>query len=89
MVPSVFPRPELMVTMTGIFEILGVIGLLIPALAPYAGLGLSLLLVALFPANVRAAARGLMIAGRPVTPLPTRAAIQAVFLIATVAVAAG
>lgn len=89
MVPSIFPRPDLMVTITGILEILGVIGLLVPALAPYAGLCLSLLLVALFPANVRAATKGLSIGGRPATPLPARAVIQVLFLVATAAVAMG
>jgi uncharacterized membrane protein YphA (DoxX/SURF4 family) len=80
-------RPDLMVTITGILEILGAIGLLIPAVAPYAALCLSLLLVALFPANVRAAARGLTIGGRRATALPVRAVIQLVFLTATLSIA--
>ena len=87
MVPAVFPRPDLMVTVTGILEILGVIGLVIPAVARYAGICLALLLVALFPANVRAAANGLTIAGRPATPLAARTLIQIAFLTATLAVA--
>jgi uncharacterized membrane protein len=33
MVPRVFPRPDLMVSSTGVFEILGGLGLLIPAIA--------------------------------------------------------
>ena len=89
MVPRVFPRPDLMVTITGILEILGVIGLLIPALTSYAGFCLSLLLVALFPANIRAASQGLTIGGRRATPLPARAVIQVVFLAAALAVAMG
>jgi len=87
MVPTVFPRPDLMVTLTGILEILGVIGLLIPAVARYAGVCLALLLVALFPANVRAATKSLSIAGRPATPLAARTLIQIAFLTATLAVA--
>ena len=87
MVPPIFPRPDLMVTITGVLEILGLIGLLIPALAPYAGVCLAILLVALFPANGRAATHNLTIAGRLSTPLLTRALIQAVFLTATLAVA--
>jgi uncharacterized membrane protein len=87
MVPPVFPRPDLMVTITGVLEILGVIGLLIPALAPYAGVCLAALLVALFPANVRAATHHLSIAGRRATPVVTRALIQVAFLTATLAVA--
>jgi uncharacterized membrane protein len=87
MVPPIFPRPDLMVTITGILEILGLIGLLIPVLAPYAGVCLAILLVALFPANVRAATHNLTIAGHRATTLPTRALIQVVFLAATLAVA--
>src|SRR5215472_13867565 len=55
MVPSAFPRPDLMVSATGVLEILGAVGLLIPAIAPLASAGLALLLISLFPANVRAA----------------------------------
>src|SRR4051812_26020510 len=72
MVPPRFPRPGLLVTVTGILELLGAAGLLVPALAPYAAAGLTLLLLALFPANVHAARAGLSIAGRPVTPLVPR-----------------
>jgi uncharacterized membrane protein len=51
-------------------------------LAPYAAIGLGLLLVAMFPANVHAARAKLTLAGRPVTPLPQRSALQLVFLAA-------
>ncbi len=33
MVPPVFPRPDLLVTLTGVLEILGAIGLLVPSTA--------------------------------------------------------
>jgi uncharacterized membrane protein len=62
MVPPVLPRPDLLVTATGILEIFGAIGLMIPSVAHYAALGLSLLLIAVFPANVHAARRHLTIA---------------------------
>src|SRR5215475_4126614 len=55
MVPRAFRRPDLMVSATGVLEILGALGLLIPATAPIAAACLAMLLVALFPANVRAA----------------------------------
>src|SRR5215469_2024432 len=42
MVPRVFPRPDLLVTATGVLEILGGLGLLIPALAPVAAVCLAL-----------------------------------------------
>jgi uncharacterized membrane protein len=82
MVPSAFPRPDLMVSATGVLEILGALGLLIPAIAPPASAGLALLLISLFPANVRAAREGLTIGGRPATPLPLRTVLQLVFLVA-------
>ena len=55
MVPPRFPRPDLLVTISGMLEIAGAIGLVIPSTAPSAAICLALLLVALFPANVHAA----------------------------------
>lgn len=86
MVPPRFPRPELLVTLTGIAEIAGAIGLAIPAVAPYAAAALSVMLVAIFPANVHAAQQRLTIGGRGVTPLVPRTLMQIVFLAATLAV---
>src|SRR5215472_10957480 len=51
MVPRVFPRPDLMVSATGVLEILGAVGLLIPPMAPVAAACLAALLIGLFPAN--------------------------------------
>ena len=85
MVPAWMPRPDLAVTMTGALEIAGAVGILIPATAPYAAMGLALLLVAMFPANVHAARAKLTLGGKPVTPLPQRSALQLVFLTAVVA----
>ena len=89
MVPPAFPRPELLVTITGACEIAGAGGLIIPEFAPLAAAALALLLIAIFPANVRAAREGIAIAGRPPTPLPARATIQVIFLSALIAVAIG
>jgi len=80
MVPRVFPRPELMVSLTGVLEILGAAGLQIPTTAPAAALCLSVLLIAIFPANVRAARENLTIGGRPATPLLLRSLLQLVFI---------
>lgn len=82
MVPSWFPRPELAVTATGVLELLGATGILIPATAPYAAIGLAVLLVAMFPANVRAAREHLTIAGKAVPALAPRSALQLVFVAA-------
>lgn len=81
-VPRVFPRPERMVSATGVFEILGAMGLLIPPVAPVAAACLAALLIALFPANIRAARERLTIGGRAATPLPLRALLQLVFIVA-------
>ena len=89
MVPPEFPRAEMLVTATGILEILGAVGLMIPMVGRYAALGLCLLLIAVFPANVRAARHNLEIAGRPVPRLLPRTLIQVAFLTATVAVVLG
>jgi len=89
MVPPLFPKPELLVTLTGILEILGAVGLLLPYTARFAGGGLGLLLLCLFPANVRAAREKMTIGGRPVPALLPRTAIQIVFVAATIAVVLG
>ncbi len=69
MVPAIFPRPALLVTLTGILEIAGALGLLLPGTARLAALGLGLLLFCLFPANVRAAREKLSIGGHAVRAL--------------------
>ena len=86
MVPPMFPRPELLVTVTGILEILGAAGLMWHGTAGWAALGLSLMLLAVFPANVYAARMRMSIAGRPVPSLIPRVLIQIFFLVSTMAV---
>jgi uncharacterized membrane protein len=88
MVPSGFPQAALLVTVTGILEILGAIGLLVPVTARLAAACLAVLLLALFPANVRAARERLTILGRPAPRLVVRGVIQVIFLAALLAVAA-
>jgi uncharacterized membrane protein len=87
MVPPVFPRPDVLVSLTGVLEILGAVGLVVPHTAPVAAVCLALLLIALFPANVRAAGHNLTIGGRPATRLPVRALLQFVFIGALVVAA--
>jgi uncharacterized membrane protein len=87
MVPPRFARPDLLVTISGLLEIAGAIGLLIPSTARSAAICLALLLVALFPANVHAARENLTIAGRPVPGIVIRTAIQVVFVAALVSAA--
>ncbi|HEU4893169.1 MAG TPA: hypothetical protein VFT47_16560 [Vicinamibacterales bacterium] len=81
MVPPAFPAAPVLVTVTGVLEFLGAIGLLLPALATAAAYCLMALLMALFPANVRAARSGIGVAnGRPM-PLAWRAILQLFWII--------
>jgi uncharacterized membrane protein len=87
MVPPSFPRPDLLVTITGILEVLGALGLFVPRMASGACICLALLLLALFPANIRAARENLTIGGQRVPSLPVRGAIQLVFIATLIAAA--
>ncbi len=77
MVPARLPNPAGWVTATGVLELAGAAGLLIPPVAPIAAFCLVALLVVMFPANVRAAREGV---GVKTVPLPARTALQAVFI---------
>ena len=88
MVPPAFPIAGTLVSVTGVLEILGALGLLIPATTRLAAVCLAILLLAMFPANVRAARAGLTIMGRPAPSILVRGAIQVVFLLALVVVIA-
>ncbi|WP_051978971.1 DoxX family protein [Edaphobacter aggregans] len=54
-----------LVTVTGVVEFLGAIGLMLTKVAPYAALGLAIMLLAVFPANIHAARQRLTIAVGP------------------------
>lgn len=80
MVPPGVPYPELMITVTGICEVLGAIGLLVPRTRRIAALALILFLIAVLPANVYAAQAELTLRGAPATPLVPRLALQLLFI---------
>jgi uncharacterized membrane protein len=80
MVPPAIPNPELMVTFTGICEILGAIGLLVPRTRRAAAVALVVFLLAVLPANVHAALSEVTLRSAPVTPLIPRVALQALFI---------
>ncbi|NHN32600.1 DoxX family protein [Paenibacillus agricola] len=82
LVPQAFPRPDLIVTATGWLELAGAVGILFPATSKLASIGLAVLLIAMFPANVRAARETMTIGGRPVPKLLPRTVLQLVFLAA-------
>lgn len=54
-VPPYLPAPRTLVYASGAAELLGAVGVLVPGLRGYAGWGLILLLLAVFPANVHMA----------------------------------
>ncbi len=63
MVPPAVPNPELMVTLTGICEVLGAIGLLVPRTRRIAAVALIVFLIAVLPANIHAAQSGVTFRG--------------------------
>jgi uncharacterized membrane protein len=89
MVPPALPRPGLLVTVTGVLELAGAIGVLVPATATLAAAALALLMVLMFPANVSAARRAVPFGGRPATPIGIRTAEQVMYVGAAVAVVVG
>lgn len=82
MVPASLPRPDQIVTITGWLEIIGAIGIVIPATSRIASILLVILLLVMFPANVRAAKHGITLDGKPPTPLLLRSILQVVFVCA-------
>ncbi|MFE7745222.1 hypothetical protein [Nocardia sp. NPDC057455] len=86
MVPPRLPNAPALVTLTGVLELAGAVGVLIPATAALAAACLIALLVALFPANVRAARAEL---GIKTMPLPLRGLVQLLFIAACVVVIVG
>jgi uncharacterized membrane protein len=81
MVPPFIPNPQFMVTLTGICEILGAIGLLVPATRRAAAIALIVMLIAVLPANIHAALSGVTLRGAPPTPLVPRIALQVLFIV--------
>ncbi|MEP7272535.1 MAG: DoxX family membrane protein [Acidobacteriota bacterium] len=81
MVPPTLPRPGVLVTLTGLAELLGAIGLLIPATARWAACALAVLLVVMFPANIYAARIGHTIGGRAHTPMVLRLPLQMLWIV--------
>lgn len=80
MVPPWIPQPGLMVTLTGLCEFAGAVGLLVPRTRKLAAAALIVLLIALLPANIHAALAGITIRGAAATPLMPRVALQLLFI---------
>ncbi|OHU38177.1 hypothetical protein [Mycobacteroides chelonae] len=85
-VPPRIPAPGFLVALTGVLELLGAIGVLIPSTSAVAAGCLGVLLVVMFPANVYAASQR----SNPLsTPLGWRTAEQLLFLAAAALVVWG
>lgn len=68
-VPSLLPGPLELVYISGFFEILGGLGLMIPAVTQAAAWGLIALFIAVFPANINQAVNQISIEGIPHSPI--------------------
>jgi uncharacterized membrane protein len=82
-VPRWLPSPAVLVAVSGFFEVLGGVGLLVPRTRRFAAWGLVALYVAVFPANVNMAVHQIQLAPTdtfPVWAMWARLPFQAVFI---------
>lgn len=82
MMPPQLPAPEALVAISGVAEILGGLGLILPATRRLAAWGLIALFVAIFPANLNMALRHLPLGTRvvPTWALWARLPLQVVLI---------
>jgi uncharacterized membrane protein len=76
MMPDWVPQPMALVYFTGVCEIAGAIGLVVPYLRQAAGIALIVFFIVVFPANVKAAKTGVAVGSKRPTPLWLRALMQ-------------
>ncbi len=78
-IPPFFPyRPQL-VLLSGVMELAGAVGLLLPAFTRAASACLAVLMIAIFPANVYAANQ--TVGGLHMPSVPVRLAMQVVYIL--------
>ena len=80
MLPESLAKDVRIIYLTGLAEIAGAIGLLIPKTRRAAGTALVVQLAAMFPANVNAARKGIPLRGKPPTALWLRAPTQLLYI---------
>lgn len=85
MVPRAFGNPGIWVSLTGIAELLIVVGLQLPQTTRLTAVAAVVMLLCIFPANVRAARERLTIGGRNVLGVASRGLIQVIFIAAIIA----
>ena len=83
MMPEWIPQPMALIYFTGLCEIAGAIGLLLPGVRRAAGIALIAFFIVVFPANVKAARSGVGLGGKRPTPLWLRASMQVLFIALT------
>jgi uncharacterized membrane protein len=81
MMPPSIPWPRAMVYFTGVCEIAGAIGLLLPRFRQAAAYALIAFFVAVLPANIHAARAGVTLRGQPATNLWLRIPMQCLFIV--------
>lgn len=80
MMPAAIPWPRALVYFTGVCEILGAIGLMVPELRAVAAYALIAFFLAVLPANIHAARAGVTLRGKPATSLWLRIPMQVLFI---------
>lgn len=80
MIPPSIPWPRVMVYFTGMCEIAGAVGLLLPEFRRAAAYALIAFFLAVLPANIHAARAGISLRGKPATKLWLRIPMQALFI---------
>ncbi|HEU4520844.1 MAG TPA: MauE/DoxX family redox-associated membrane protein [Thermoanaerobaculia bacterium] len=80
MIPPPFTGNLAIIYLTGVLEIAGAVGLLIPRFRRPAAICLALLMLAMFPANVYAALNGVTLRGAPATELWLRTPMQILWI---------
>lgn len=80
MMPPSIPWPRAMVYFTGICEIAGAMGLLLPEFRRAAGYALIAFFLVVLPANIHAARSGITLRGKPATNLWLRIPMQILFI---------
>ena len=78
-IPPFFPYHSQLVLVSGVLELAGAIGLLLPPFARAASACVALLMIAVFPANVYAANK--YVGGLHMPSVPVRLAMQVVYIL--------
>jgi uncharacterized membrane protein len=79
LLPAWVPERELLIVVTGVFELAGAAGLCVPRTRGAAGVLLAVMMVAIFPANVYVA--GERVGGLQMPGIPVRTAMQAAYIV--------